>query len=175
MSAIKGIDFARLSLRDALDLGVLIEEEARDRYEEFADQMELHHTPEAAQFFRFMSANEEKHRAKLAARRAGECGDEPVRVTRSMIFDVEAPEYDEARASMSVRAALASALRSEEKAHAFFVAALPAIVDPQVRALFEELRDEEVEHQRLVRGELEKAPAEPELPNDAWEDEPVAQ
>jgi rubrerythrin len=88
---------------------------------------------------------------------------------------VEAPEYDEARASMSVRAALAAALRSEEKAHAFFVAALPAITDPQVRVLFEELREEEVEHQRLVRNELDKAPPEPQLPDEAWEDEPVAQ
>jgi rubrerythrin len=175
MSVVKGIDFARLTLRDALDLAVLIEEEARDRYDELADQMELHHTPEAAQFFRFMCDNEEKHRAKLAARREKELGTIPRQVTRAMIFDVEAPEYDVARSSMTVRAALAAALRSEEKAHAFFVAALPAIRDAPVRALFEELREEEVEHQRLVRSELDKAPPDSELPGDAWEDEPTAQ
>lgn len=175
MSATKGIDFARLTLRDALDLAVLIEEEARDRYDEFADQMDLHHTPEAARFFRFMSGNEEKHRAKLVERRGQEFGTAPVEVTRSMIFDVEAPEYDEARASMTVRAALAAALRAEEKAHAFFVAALPAITDAQVRALFEELCEEEVEHQRLVRAEIDKAPPDSELPEDAWEDEPTSQ
>jgi len=175
MSTVKGIDFARLTLCDAIDLAVLIEEEARDRYEELAEQMELHHTPEAANFFRFMSGNEEKHRAKLAARRNQGFGTVPRQVTRAMIFDIEAPEYDEARASMTVRAALAAALRSEEKAHAFFVSALPAIGDAEVRALFEELREEEIEHQGLVRSELDKAPADPELPHEAWEDEPTAQ
>ena len=37
------IDFAMLSLRDALDLGILIEEEARERYEELAAQMDDRH------------------------------------------------------------------------------------------------------------------------------------
>ena len=32
------IDFATLSLVDALDLAILTEDEARERYEEFADQ-----------------------------------------------------------------------------------------------------------------------------------------
>jgi len=39
MTSTLGIDFASLSLKDALDLAVLVEEEARERYEEFADQM----------------------------------------------------------------------------------------------------------------------------------------
>ena len=62
----KIVDFASLDLKDALDLAIMIEDEARERYEEFAEQMEAHHTPEAARFFRFMSSNEEKHRAELA-------------------------------------------------------------------------------------------------------------
>jgi rubrerythrin len=89
-----------------------------------------------------------------------------------MIFDVEAPEYDEARAGMSVRAALESAMRSEVKAHDFFAAALLRVEDAEVRALFEELRDEELEHQEWVRLELGKQPIET---RDASEpDEPVA-
>ena len=48
MATLMGIDFAALSLKDALDLAVLIEEEAKERYEDLAEQMELHHTPEAA-------------------------------------------------------------------------------------------------------------------------------
>lgn len=175
MSATQGIDFTRLSLQDALDLAVLIEEEARDRYEEFADQMELHRTPEAARFFRFMAGNEEKHRVELAARRARLFADAPGRVSRAMLFDVEAPEYDEARAFMTARAALHSALRSETKAHAFFVEALPRITDGDVRTLFEELRDEELEHQELVQRELAKLPPDPELEAEAFADEPVSQ
>lgn len=175
MSPTKGIHFAALSLKDALDLAVLIEEEARERYEEFADQMEIHHTREAARFFRMMAGNEEKHRAELAARRGEHFGDAPTAVTRAMIFDVEAPDYDEARAFMTERAALRAALRSEEKAHAFFVAALPQISDAAVRTLFAELRDEEIEHQNMVKREIEKAPADPNLPDDDFGDDPVAQ
>ena len=173
MSTTRDIDFARLTLRDALDLAVLIEEEARERYEEFADQMELHHTPEAARFFRFMARNEEKHRVELAARRAEIFADAPVKVSRAMLFDVEAPDYDEARAFMTARAALNAALRSEVKAHAFFVAALPSIGDPDVRSLFEELREEEVEHQGLVKQELAKLPPDPEFDADDFADDPV--
>lgn len=175
MSTTIGIDFANLTLRDALDLAILVEEEARDRYEEFADQMEQHRTPEAARFFRFMVDNEEKHRIALASKRAEDFGDEPCSVTRSMIFDVEAPDYDEVRAFMTERDALAAALAAEEKAFAFFENALPSIGDPQVRELFTELRDEEMEHQELVKRQIAKAPEDPELAADDFADEPVNQ
>ena len=169
------IDFAALSLRDALDLAVLVEEEAKDRYEEFADQMRAHHNPEAASFFEFMRGNEEKHEAELASRRASLFGKEPSRMRREMIFDVEAPDYDEARGSMSPLDAYSAALRSEVKAHDFFVAALAGIADPAVRALFEELRDEETMHQRLVREQIERLEPESPLRPEDVEDDPVAQ
>ena len=100
------LDPARFSLCDALDIAVLVEEEARDRYEELAEQLEVHHTPEAAAFFRRMARIEEKHRNQLLERRQARFAGEPSRVRREMLFDVEAPEYDEARAFMSVREAL---------------------------------------------------------------------
>lgn len=175
MTQTRGIDFTSLALRDALDLAILIEEEARDRYEEFADQMDLHHTPAAAHFFRVMSVNEEKHRSELATRRTALFRDAPVAVTRNMIFDVEAPDYDEARAFMTARQALTAALRSEEKAHAFFAAAIPRVTDPGVKRLFEELRAEEVEHQRMVREQIDRQPPDPELKADDFADEPVSQ
>ena len=175
MGSTRGIDFSSLTLKDALDLAVLIEEEACERYGEFADQMEMHDTKDAARFFRFMVENEEKHRSDLAERRRELFADEPSSVTRSMIFDVEAPDYDEARAFMTLRAALHAALRSEEKAHAFFVAALPRITDPGVRALFEELCAEEIEHERLVRAEIAKAPPDPELATEEFADEPTGE
>jgi erythrin-vacuolar iron transport family protein len=171
----RGIDFARLSLQDALDLAILIEEEAEERYEEFAQQMKTHHTPEAAQFFEYMAANEAKHGADLSARRQMLFKNAPAAVTRAMLFDVEAPDYDQARAFMSPRQAMKAALQSEEKAFAFFVAALPGITDPEVKALFTELRDEEVVHQNLVRAELAKLPPDSDVRGDAFEDEPTAQ
>lgn len=171
----KGIEFASLSLKDALDLAVLIEEEARDRYEEFAEQMELHHTPEAAKFFRFMAGNEEKHRAELAERRRIIFRNAHSAVTRQMIFDVEAPEYDEARAFMTAREALQAAFRSEKKAYAFFTGALVHVAEPTVKSLFEELRAEEIQHQKLVLAELEKTPPDSALRAEDFADEPTAQ
>ena len=72
---IRSLDLSRLSLKDALDLATLIEEEAHERYLELADQMEKHRTPEAARFFRFMAENEAKHGAELAERRRALFGD----------------------------------------------------------------------------------------------------
>jgi erythrin-vacuolar iron transport family protein len=173
--SVSGIDFSRLSLRDAFDLAILIEDEAQERYEEFAHQMELHHTPEAAGFFRLMAGNEAKHGAQLAQQRHQRFGDEPRVVTRAMLWDVEAPDYDQARAFMTARQAMQEALRCEEKAHAFFVAALPQVRDEEARALFAELRDEEVLHQALVQNELAKLPPEPAVAPGDFEDDPTAQ
>lgn len=175
MTPSQGIDFATLTLRRALDLAIAIEEEARDRYRELAEQLTVHHTPEAAGFFARMARIEELHRSQLAARRQALFPGEPPETMRAQIFDVEAPDYDQARAFMSVREALLAALSSEEKAHAFFVAALPRLRNAEVRALFAELRDEEVEHQRLVQAEMDKLPAEPGGSADAYGDDPVAQ
>lgn len=173
--SVSGIDFARLSLLDAFDLAILIEDEARERYEEFAEQMELHHTPEAAAFFRLMAGNEAKHGAQLSQQRREHFGDAPRAVTRAMLWDVEAPDYDQARAFMSARQAMQEALRCEEKAHAFFVAALPQLRHADVRTLFAELRDEEVVHQALVNEQLAKLPPDPEIAPDDFEDDPTAQ
>ena len=173
--AIRGIDFANLSLMDALDLAILIEDEAQERYEEFADQMDQHRTPEAAKFFRYMVENEAKHGRELSVRRLQRYGDAPRSVTRAMIFDIEAPDYDDARAFMTPRKAMESALASEVKAHAFFVAALPALKDVEVRALFEELRQEELEHQHLVKIELAKLPPDSGLSDEDFVDEPAPQ
>lgn len=173
--AIQNLDLSRLSLKDALDLACLIEEEAHERYLELADQMEQHRTPEAARFFRFMAENEAKHGTELAERRRQLFADAPREVRRTMIFDVEAPDYDEARAFMSPRSALLIALRCEEKAHDFFVATLPHVKDAQASALFAELRDEEVHHQELVRRELARLPEGAEPDAEAFVDDPNAQ
>ena len=53
--------------------------------------------------------------------------------------------------------------------------ALPAIRDPDVRALFEELRDEEVHHRDLVARELTKLPPGVAVDPEDFTDEPTAQ
>lgn len=169
------IDFASLSLQDALDLAILVEDEAQERYLEFVDQMEKHRTPEAARFFAFMARNEEKHGRDLRERRRQLFGEAPARVKRSMLWDVEAPDYDQPRAFMSARQAMEVALAAETKAHAYFAAALPHLQDDAVKALFEELRDEEVEHQALVRAALQSLPAEGSHDPADYEDPPIGQ
>jgi rubrerythrin len=169
------IDFASLSLQDALDLAILVEEEAQERYLEFVDQMEQHHTPEAARFFAMMARNEQKHGEELSARRHSLFGDAPRCVKRSMLWDVEAPDYDQPRALMSARQAMDVALASEKKAHEFFVQAIPHLGDPEVKRLFQELRDEEVLHQSLVREAMRSLPGAREPDASDYEDEPVAQ
>jgi erythrin-vacuolar iron transport family protein len=75
---------------------------------------------------------------------------------------------------MGVRQALETVLASEVKAHAFFSEALPRVKDPELRALFEELRDEEVQHQALVNAELARRPEKAD-DSEAYADDPVAQ
>jgi rubrerythrin len=169
------VDFASLSLQDALDLAILVEEEAQERYLEFVDQMETHHTGDAAKFFAAMARNEQKHGDALRARRRSLFGDVPGRMKRSMLWDVEAPDYDQSRAFMSARQAMRVALASETKAYDFFARAIPHVADPEVRRLFQELRDEEVLHQSLVREAMASLPEEEEPDAGDYEDEPVAQ
>ncbi len=169
------IDFANLTLQDALDFAILVEDEAEERYQEFTSQMELHHTPEAAQFFRFMARNEHRHGEELRARRTELFGAAESHVDSSALYDVEAPQYDKARAFMSAKDSLLVALQSEVKAYDFFDKALEHIADASVRELFEELRSEEIDHQNMVKRELAKLPPEADFNPDDFTDEATAQ
>jgi rubrerythrin len=169
------LDFANLSIKDALDLAILIEEEARDRYLELAENLEVHNTGDAARFFRFMVGCEAKHGEELTEKRRELFGDEPKSVDRSMLWDVEAPGYETTRTFMTLREALEVAMAAETKAFEFFDGALPEVTDSEVRELFTELRQEEVEHMEMVRGQMENLPAEDRFDPDDFADEPVAQ
>ena len=156
------IDFSKLSLMDALDLACLIELEAFKRYTMFATQLGHRDTHDAASVFRSMADNEKKHGEQLARRRHALYGDTPPKVKLDDLFDVEAPDVGSARWNMSARKAFEVALSSEQKAFAFYDEALPHVNEPEVKALFEELRAEEVEHVQLVESIMAK------LPPEAW-------
>jgi rubrerythrin len=175
MSETANIDFSKLTLLQALDLAVLIEEEARDRYTELAEQLAGHHTPDAAAFFLRMAGIEAIHYGKLVARRTARFGDPRSELTLDQIFDIEAPEYDAARAYMSVRQALEVALEAEVKAYRFYDRVLPAVTDPEAAALFDELRAEELVHQQLVQAQMARvATGAPDVDPRDYEDEPVS-
>ena len=152
------LDFSTLELVDALDLAIMIEIEALERYKAFAEQIGHRSAGDAASVFQSMAMNEEKHGRQLIRRRQELFGDAPPRVSRSAIFDVEAPEVGAPRWNMSPLKALQLALASEEKAYWFYDEALEHVTDPAIRELFTELRDEETEHVRMVKDAIEALP-----------------
>jgi len=152
------LDLATLDLQDALDLAVLIEVEAYRRYKTFAAQLGRRVKGDAASVFASMAENEEKHGRQLQERRKALFGNTPRRVSLNDLFDVEAPDAAAPRAGMSTRQAFEVALSSEQKAHDFYDQALPHVSNPEIHALFTELRDEETEHVRKIREAIANLP-----------------
>ena len=150
------VDFATLTLMDTLDLATLIEVEAFKRYNLFVEQ--IGSSTDAGAFFESMAHNEKKHADELAARRLSLFGDSPARVKLDDIFDVEAPDVGATRWDMSALKACQVALQAEKKAFDFYDRALRRLTDPEVKTLFEELRDEEAEHVQMVEAIIAKLP-----------------
>jgi rubrerythrin len=157
------LDFATLTLQDALDLAILIEEEARERYQEFQKLVGGRYRGDASDVFRLMAESEAKHHTELVTRRTQLFKGAASRVDRSWFEDVEAPDRGAPRVFMGPRQALEVALESEIKAHDFFAGALPHLRDPQVKQLFEELRGEELKHQKYIEKAMAGLPAGPDL------------
>lgn len=149
------LDLSELSLMDALDLAILIEEEALQRYKMFASQLGGY---DAGTFFASMVENEAKHGNELLKRRMALFGKAPMNLKLTDLYDVEAPDVGAPHRGMSALQAFEVGLAAEKKAYDFYDKALPGITDPDVKKLFAELRDEESEHVKMLRGEMEKLP-----------------
>jgi ferritin-like protein len=162
----RGIDFGSLTLQDALDLAILIEEEAQQRYAWFTREVGGRYPGDADDMFRLMSGVEAKHAARLIERRRELFKDAPRRVSIDDLDDVEAPDRGAPRVFMSARQAMEVALAAEEKAHDFYDEALKQVRDPEVQKLFEELREEEVHHRQMVEERMEQLPPGPDLEED---------
>ena len=165
------IDFSKLTLKDALDLAILIEEEAKGRYEDFAKLVGGRYKGDADEVFRNMSSYEAKHRDELKARRQKLFGNAPSGVTMEAIDDVEAPDRGQPRVFMSPRQAMEVALAGEVKAWTYFDEALKFVKDADVRKLFEELRAEEVQHQDYIKKAMASMPPGPDV-EESEADEP---
>jgi len=162
----RGIDFRTLTLQDALDLAILIEEEAQRRYAWFTQEVGGRYPGDADDMFRMMAGAEAKHASRLIEHRRKLFGDAPRQISIDQLDDVEAPDRGAPRVFMSARQAMQVALEAEEKAHDFYDGALQEVRDPEVHELFVELRDEEVEHQRMVRERMEPLPPGPDVEED---------
>ena len=157
------LDLSNLTLMDALDLASLIELEAKKRYTDFADSLGSRGVDDAGAVFRSMAVNETKHCEEIAERRLALFGDQPAKVRLEDIYDVEAPGMGDVRWNMSALKAYQVALYSEQKAFAFYDEALDHIEQADVRALFEELREEEAEHVRMLVKIIAKLPPSAEI------------
>lgn len=155
------IDLPLLSPADALDLAVLMGEEARQRYLDFAEIMaEVRHNREVAAFCRVMVGNEERHGNEHWQCRHQLYPYAPARVTADMLYDVEAPEHENPTAFMTPRAAMLMALDTEKNADSFFRGAMAGKLRPEVPTLF---------------AELVALPAEEPVRRDDLADEPMGQ
>jgi rubrerythrin len=141
------LDLSKLSLMDALDLAILIEMEAYERYKMFASQLGRTGGYDPGAFFASMAENEAKHGSELAEQRKELFGDAPAKLTLDDLYDVEATLQ-----------AFELGLAAEQKAYDFYDAALPGITDPEVIKLFTELRDEETEHVEMLKEAMAKLP-----------------
>jgi rubrerythrin len=144
------IELANLTLMDALDLAFLIELAAKTRYTEFAVSLGKRGVDDAGAVFRSMAVHEDKHCEEIAERRLALFGDKRPKVTLDDISEVEAPDLGEVRWSMSALEAYHVALYSEQRAFGFYDESLEYVDQPDVRVLFEELRQEEAEHVRML-------------------------
>jgi hypothetical protein len=139
---------------------------------EFAESLGTRGEGDAGAVFRSMAENETKHCNEIAERRLALFGDQKARVTLDDLFDVEAPSMGDVRWNMSVLKAYQLALYAEQRAFAFYDEALDYVTEPDVRALFEELRDEESEHVNMIVKIIARLPksAEVELEDEDYDE-----
>jgi len=153
----RGIDFSTLTLRTALGSAVVLEETAREFYLRLTRGMNEWGELAAAEFFLGMARHEEAHRVELLERHRLAFGDAPLLTHPSLVaLELQGVHSDEHAESLTVREALKLALHNETRARNFFLSALDHLADPDVRALFGALYEEEIEHVAFVRAQLEK-------------------
>jgi rubrerythrin len=150
------VDFSRMDGRDALDIAIVIEDEAELAYEHLADWVEGDGNTEAAEFFKRMAAREKRHKDEITARRAELFGHAPSRHDEAAPWQAEVPDYESLGREVSLEDAFNVAMGAETRAHDFYADALEYIENPDIAELFDWLRKAEIEHQRLLREEMKR-------------------
>jgi len=111
---------------------------------------------EAASFFRRMAKLEDRHRAQIAERREQLFTGIAPTVRDVAAWGVEVADQARLKATLTQREALELALEAETRARDYYGEAVNYVTEPLVVELFEELRDAEIEHQRLLKLLLDK-------------------
>jgi rubrerythrin len=160
------VDLAALDLCAAVDLAIVIEEEARERYELLASQVGGRYPGDASEVFQAMADLQGMHRAHLARRRGQVFGDAPRRFDESVVCDLEAPAHGAVRVFMGPRDALAAAIEAEERAVDFYEEAAALVRDPAAQVFLEEQREEDADHCRALEAWMRSAPPGPDVEED---------
>lgn len=136
-----------------------MENDARDRYTEFADQMEVHNNLDVARLFRKLARIEGLH-ADTIVREMG-WSKPPARTEAWMWRHSEAPESaapGDLHYLMQPYHALELALESEQRAVSFFSGMTRSTAPAEVKRIAREMAAEEREHVRLIREWMKKFP-----------------
>ncbi len=158
------------TLQEFMAQALLMEREAVQRYNEFADAMEEHNNREVAALFRTMAGYEAKHVAEIMARMGWTEATAP-RVAVTDWPGFEAPEtapLEDVHYLMQPLHALHVALAAEQRAEAFFGQLAEAATQDDVRQAALEMQAEEHEHVQLVQAWMKKVPQ----PEEGWDEDP---
>jgi len=147
-----------------------MELEAAQRYNEFADMMDVHNNPEVGAWFRKMAVIEGKHAAHIMEQMGWrEVPALPASAPlRAGLAAVEGAAGDELHYLMQPWHVLQLALASEERAEAFFAQLAQHATDEPVRQAALALQQEEHDHAELVKVWLQKVPQ----PDANWDQDP---
>ena len=150
---------------DFIAQALAMEQEAAERYDELADQMEVHNNAEVARLFRKMAEVERKHSERVLGKMPGRAPARPPIVSGEM---PETIPTSEAHYLMAPYHALELALECEQRAENFFQQAEHSTDDAKVRAAAREMVAEEREHVRLIKEWMQRVPK----PEPGWDYDP---
>lgn len=158
------------TLDEFMAVALAMENEAVDRYTEFADMMEAHNNGEVAAMFRTMAGYETKHAQQIMAEMGWQSAPAVPR-ERVCWPGYESPEaapIDEVHYLMQPWHALQLALAAEQRAEAFFGQLAAMTSNDSVRKAALEMQAEEAEHVALVTAWMTKVPQ----PDSDWSEDP---
>ena len=147
----------------------MMENDARDRYTEFADQMEVHNNTAVAQLFRRLARIEGLHAERIMKEMGWRTP--PAPSLALMWGHADAPEsapVTELHYLMQPYHVLELALQCEQRAESFFSGIARSIAPAEVKRVAAEMAKEERGHVRLIRDWMKKV----EKPAPNWDRDP---
>ncbi len=148
------------SIDELMAYAYALEQEASERYSEFADAMETHNNREVAELFRKLARIENRH-AEQVLEEMGWASPPAAPHGGYKWEGFEAPESGEVTELhylMQPYHALQIALHNEKRARVFFEGLVKQARNAKVRKAAEEMAGEEAEHVQLIEDWLKRTP-----------------